>query len=121
MLLNTEKYSEKLKNTHRIMLHHHSSLLGSYCKCDMSYGNQAQLDDSNRESKNLILRFQAGFHFYYGVEASNWPLCLTAWIDGSLQKWLSFCKVLPSRCMNSGAQPDRPSDYWSPLTMALFL
>ena len=50
---------------------------------------------------------------YWGV-ASVWPLYHKGLIDGVLQSWLSFWKVLPSPQRNSGALPEWPLGSWSP-------
>ena len=51
--------------------------------------------------------------FYEGV-ASVWPLYHTGLIDGLLQRWLSFWKVLLSPQRNAGTLTEWPLDSWSP-------
>jgi hypothetical protein len=51
--------------------------------------------------------------FYWGV-ASVWPLYHKGLIGRVLQRWLSFCKFIPSPQLNSGALLEWPSGSWSP-------
>ena len=50
---------------------------------------------------------------YWGA-ASVWPLYHKGLIGGVLQRWLSFCKVLPSPQRTSGALSEWLSGPWSP-------